>query len=124
MIGSLYSLCNISTFPLQPRPWQSAFLCFSEFDIFRNLTCLKLKFLMIFLLISNIIHCLSLIYFTKPNALKFYPSFYKLQDFLLSHFSLGFPVNSVVKNLPANAGGAGSIPGSGRSPGEGNGNPF
>ena len=32
----------------------------------------------------------------------------------------------VVKNLPANAGGirdAGSIPGSGRSPGEGNGNP-
>ena len=33
----------------------------------------------------------------------------------------------VVKNLPANAGDikvAGSIPGSGRSPGEGNGNPF
>jgi len=30
----------------------------------------------------------------------------------------------MVKNLPANAGDAGSIPGSGRSPGEGNGNPF
>ena len=30
---------------------------------------------------------------------------------------------AVVKNLPAKAGGAGSIPGSGRSPGEGNGNP-
>ena len=33
----------------------------------------------------------------------------------------------VVKNLPANAGdvrGVGSIPGSGRSPGGGNGNPF
>ena len=33
----------------------------------------------------------------------------------------------VVKNLPANAGDirdVGSIPGSGRSPGEGNGNPF
>ena len=29
---------------------------------------------------------------------------------------------SVVKNLPANAGDMGSIPGSGRSPGEGNGN--
>ena len=28
----------------------------------------------------------------------------------------------MVKNLPANAGDAGSIPGSGRSPGEGNGN--
>ena len=30
----------------------------------------------------------------------------------------------MVKNLPANAGDAGLIPGSGRSPGEGNGNPF
>ena len=29
----------------------------------------------------------------------------------------------MVKNLPANAGDLGSIPGSGRSPGEGNGNP-
>ena len=31
---------------------------------------------------------------------------------------------SVVKNLPANAGDVGSIPGSGRSPGEGKGNPL
>ena len=31
---------------------------------------------------------------------------------------------SVVKNLPANTGEAGLIPGSGRSPGEGNGNPL
>ena len=31
---------------------------------------------------------------------------------------------SVVKNLPVNAGDAASIPGSGRSPGVGNGNPF
>ena len=30
----------------------------------------------------------------------------------------------MVKNPPANAGDAGSIPGSGRSPGEGNGNPL
>ena len=30
----------------------------------------------------------------------------------------------MVKNLPANAGDAGSIPGSGRSHGEGNGNPL
>ena len=38
---------------------------------------------------------------------------------------MGFPGGSVVKNLPTNAGDtgeAGSIPGSGRSPGEGNGN--
>ena len=36
----------------------------------------------------------------------------------------GFLGGSVVKNPPANAGDAGSIPGSGRSPGGGNGNPF
>ena len=34
-----------------------------------------------------------------------------------------FPGGSAVKNPPANAGDAGSIPGSGRSPGGGNGNP-
>ena len=37
---------------------------------------------------------------------------------------MGFPGDSVVKNPPANAGDAGSIPGSGRSPGEGYGNPL
>ena len=31
------------------------------------------------------------------------------------------PGDSVVKNLPTNAGNSGSIPGSGKSPGEGNG---
>ena len=36
---------------------------------------------------------------------------------------MGFPGGLVVKNLPANAGDTGSIPGLGRSPGEGNGNP-
>ena len=36
---------------------------------------------------------------------------------------MGFSGDSVVKNLPANAGDVGLIPGSGKSPGEGNGNP-
>ena len=36
----------------------------------------------------------------------------------------GFPGGSVIRNLPANARDAGLIPGSGRSPGEGNGNPL
>ena len=39
----------------------------------------------------------------------------------------GLPGGTVVKNLPANAGDAGDaglIPGSGKSPGEGNGNPL
>ena len=33
-------------------------------------------------------------------------------------------IGAVIKNLPASAGDPGSIPGSGRSPGEGNGNAF
>ena len=36
----------------------------------------------------------------------------------------GLPGGSVVKNPPTNAEDAGSIPGLGRSPGEGNGNPL
>ena len=45
----------------------------------------------------------------------------------VGHNRGGLPGGSVVKNLPANAGDmgdAGSIPGSGRSPGGGNGNPL
>ena len=35
---------------------------------------------------------------------------------------MGFPGRSAVKNLPTNVGDVGSVPGSGRSPGKGNGN--
>ena len=37
---------------------------------------------------------------------------------------VGFPGGLVIKNQPANAGDVGSIPGLGKCPGEGNGNPF
>ena len=37
---------------------------------------------------------------------------------------MGFPGGSVSKDSACNAGDLGSIPGSGRSPGEGNGNPL
>ena len=37
---------------------------------------------------------------------------------------MGFPGDSVVKNSPANAEDTGSVPGSGRSPGGGHGNPL
>ena len=37
---------------------------------------------------------------------------------------MDFPGGSVVKNPPANSGDVGSVPGSGRSPGEGNGYPL
>ena len=54
---------------------------------------------------------------------------YILHNFLELSYNkyTGFPGGSVVKNLPANAGGirnTGSTPGSGRSPGESNGNPL
>ena len=45
--------------------------------------------------------------------------------FVLGSFNeikLDFPGGSVVKNPPATVGDMGSVPGSGRSPGEGNGN--
>ena len=42
----------------------------------------------------------------------------------LSRAPRGFSGGSLVKNLPANAGDMGSIPGSGRSPGEGNDSPL
>ena len=47
-----------------------------------------------------------------------------LPDFSVFNLHLGFPGGSMVKNPPANAVDLGSIPGSGRSPGEGNGNPL
>ena len=40
-----------------------------------------------------------------------------------SVYGVGFPGGSVVENLPASAGDPGLIPGLGRSPGGGNGNP-
>ena len=42
----------------------------------------------------------------------------------MSNVPKDFPGGSVVKNLPANAGGAGSIPRWGRSPGGRQGNPL
>jgi len=48
----------------------------------------------------------------------------KFLIFNLLKFIVSFPGGSVVKNPPANAEDAGLIPGSGRYPGEGNGNPL
>ena len=39
-------------------------------------------------------------------------------------FGVGFPGGSMIKNLPANTGDLSFFPGSGRSLGEGNGNPL
>ena len=50
-----------------------------------------------------------------------------LEKYLHNNNIIDFPGGSVVKNIPANVGDAGddgSNPGSGRSPGGGNGNPL
>ena len=53
------------------------------------------------------------------------PKFYQYYKIYCANIFIGvFPGGTVVKNLPANAGDLGSIPGSGRSPGGGYGNPF
>ena len=53
-----------------------------------------------------------------------YMLIYSINNLWGLHCTKGFPGGSVVKNPPANARDAGLIPGSGRSPGEGNGNPL
>ena len=45
-------------------------------------------------------------------------------DFCANAHCMGFPGGSEVKASASSAGDTGSIPGSGRSPGEGNGNPL
>ena len=45
-----------------------------------------------------------------------------LWKFIFAPYTMGFSGGSQVNNLPANAGDICSIPGLGRSPGEGNGN--
>ena len=45
-------------------------------------------------------------------------------NLLIVTLVFGFPGGSVVKSSPASAGDVGPIPGSGRAPGEGNGNPI
>ena len=48
----------------------------------------------------------------------------RTQNLVHTRVILGFPGGSVGKDLPAKAGDAGLIPGLGRSPGGGNGNPL
>ena len=63
----------------------------------------------------------------KTVALTTWDFVHKVMSLLLnmlSKFLTGFPGGSEVKVSACNAGDPSSIPGSGRSPGEGNGNPL
>ena len=59
------------------------------------------------------------------QSLEFsYSEYFKAIDSMAFIYKKGFLGGSVVKNLPANAGDMGSIPGLGRTPGEGSSNPL
>ena len=72
-----------------------------------------------YLLIQCSGHCIEYNYQNTKNQICIY-----WKRVTISTGILGFPSGSVVKNLPVNAGEVGSIPGSQRSPREGNGNPL
>ena len=63
-------------------------------------------------------------HFSPLLLLLLSPKDIKLNFLSTALFCWCFPGGSVVKNPPANAGDVGLIPGSGRSPGGGNGNPL
>ena len=69
--------------------------------------------------------CISICTDVKKIPVKLLsPKDIKLNFLSTALFCWHFPGGSVVMNSPANAGDVGLIPGSGRSPGEGNGNPL
>ena len=63
-------------------------------------------------------------YFGFPVHIKVRFNLYCGRLSVQYHYVFGFPGGSEVKASACNAGDLGSIPGSGRSPGEGNGNPL
>ena len=73
-------------------------------------------------LLSIIKVCVSFSLHSLLSALALPRVGHSVCIFLAVAAFLGFPGGSVVKNLPASAGNGGLNPGSGRSPGEGNGN--
>ena len=88
------------------------------------LSCVQL-----FVTLWTAAHQASLPITNSQNLLKLKSSIYNLSLFLSLSIiiHLGFLGSSGIKNLPVNAadvGDTGSIPGSGRSPGGGNGNPL
>ena len=73
-------------------------------------------------LIPARIWCVSVLDFSHSN--RCVGIFYSCFNLHFPNDTRSFPGGSVVKNLPANVREMGSIPGLGRSPGGGHGNPF
>ena len=68
--------------------------------------------------------CFIYIYHIYINILKVTKKFLSKEILNSCHTYMGSPCSSVVKEFACNSGELGSSPGSGRSPGKGNGNPF
>ena len=62
--------------------------------------------------------------FTNLKDSFFFLIYFHFHVINIHQLSMGFPGGTVVKNQPANVGDVGLIPGSGRSPGGGHGNPL
>jgi len=62
--------------------------------------------------------------FFKRDEPSFQDPLQRIHPFFINTLQLDFPGDPVDKNPPASAGDLGLIPALGRSPGEGNGNPF
>ena len=128
---------EISGFPCKFCGFKSSLvMCYEIHLIFKDdwnliFSCKKETCTLIYLLSFHFLLCSNSLVFvyvcvcvlmTKDMAVKLKHLQY---SFNRVHWKIwGFPGGSVVKNLPANAGDQGLIPGSGRSPGEGNGNPL
>ena len=65
---------------------------------------------------------LKVLLFVLSSSLSVPALIWNCPNYHSSEINLSFSGGSVAKNLPANAGDSGLIPGSGKSPGEGNGN--
>ena len=109
------------------------FLCnlWNQYIYFSSMSCLfcllKLCVLYVWQYRKNKSSFLDSMYLIKPwlaMAYKFILFFKSTLNRGILMYTIGFPSGSVSKESACNAGDLGSISGSGRSPGEGNGNPL
>ena len=118
-----HALDSLSPFqPPFPSGNHSSFLCIHVFGLF-------LYFVFLFIcLIPHMSEILQYIFFSNlfhfHSTFKAHPYCCRWQAFICFYGWLGFPHSSVGKESACNARDLGSIPGSGRSPGEGNGSPL
>ena len=95
----------------------------SSFRIWNSSTEIPSPPLALFIVMFSKAHLTSLPGYLGLGDWSHHRDYLGHEDLFCSSF-VGFPGGSEVKVSACNAGGLGSIPGSGRSPGEGNGNPL